>query len=651
MAGSRDQPITGARETVVVGTRALALLYFLLVPGYVVVLDGAERVVMVTVSVLTGLGAVAAARLMGAAGDGMASRLLWFVCVAPLVNSLMRLAVTRQIEQTAVVMLAVVAVGAVAAHRRQVIGLTLGGCAAWAVIVLVRHPAPMEHAPNYAAQLGLACGLSAAVFSIRRLVDRRLKVSLRLLRTQVVDLTELRAELERSLHQFRDVFDHSPVGIGLVDEHRRFVQANPALCRLLGRSPGEVLGHRSAEFTHPDDLAVHHDTPRRLRDSPDGVVRVEKRYVRPDAEVRWAWLTSALVDGPAGESWTLAHMQDVTERELAGQALATAQESVRAAAEIARASQLGGDPRPLVLEHLQRLTNATSVTLVEAVDEQRLRVTAAAGQPDLVGIEILLGDRSATSHVWRTGEPLFVSQMADHPLANKALIEKSQASSMLWQPVGQDGQLLAVLALVWSQAVPEISVAQRAAVQALGAELGAALTGEAMRLRLEELSVTDALTGLLNRRGWDDHSALMHKQAERMGLPLTVALVDMDHFKQYNDTHGHQAGDELLQQVSRRARAELRDVDVIARWGGEELAVILHDCDAASAGRILDRLRCIVPSSATCSVGYAQLLPGESVDAGLGRADSALYLAKEAGRDRIREASPPRARHASAAAH
>jgi diguanylate cyclase (GGDEF)-like protein len=116
----------------------------------------------------------------------------------------------------------------------------------------------------------------------------------------------------------------------------------------------------------------------------------------------------------------------------------------------------------------------------------------------------------------------------------------------------------------------------------------------------------------------------------------------MDHFKAYNDAHGHLAGDALLKELVTAIRAELRTGDVIARWGGEEFAVALHDCDLHRAQTIATRLLTVVPSGQTASIGLTQARAEDTPRALIERADTALYTAKAGGRNQVKAyQSPP----------
>jgi diguanylate cyclase (GGDEF)-like protein/PAS domain S-box-containing protein len=152
---------------------------------------------------------------------------------------------------------------------------------------------------------------------------------------------------------------------------------------------------------------------------------------------------------------------------------------------------------------------------------------------------------------------------------------------------------------------------------------------------VQGMARSDALTGLPNRRMLDDQLPREMARALRTELPLCLALIDIDHFKAYNDTHGHLAGDSVLRDCAAAWDGELRGMDTLLRFGGEEFLVVLPDCDLLDASEIVERLRGATPDEQTCSAGLARWQPGESVDDLVGRADKALYEAKENGRDRL----------------
>ena len=183
--------------------------------------------------------------------------------------------------------------------------------------------------------------------------------------------------------------------------------------------------------------------------------------------------------------------------------------------------------------------------------------------------------------------------------------------------------------------------------------------GNALQAELQRQATTDPLTGLFNRREFGRRFALDLARADRDGHPFSVALFDLDHFKQINDQHGHAAGDDVLRHVARLAQDCFRNIDSVGRMGGEEFAVLLPGASlldaAAVAQRFVQRLAATPVEQGeltihlTATLGVAQRLPSERLlDDVLQRADAALYEGKRAGRHCVMLAMPhgPARRHA-----
>ncbi|MDI6099542.1 GGDEF domain-containing protein [Actinoplanes sp. NEAU-A12] len=156
---------------------------------------------------------------------------------------------------------------------------------------------------------------------------------------------------------------------------------------------------------------------------------------------------------------------------------------------------------------------------------------------------------------------------------------------------------------------------------------------------LADLAARDGLTGVGNRRAWDVRLLSAVTAAHRTGQPLTVALLDLDHFKRFNDTYGHQAGDHLLKGAAAAWLDVLRRDDVLYRYGGEEFGLILPGAGGDDALRLVERLGEVVPSGQSFSAGIASLDGAETPDDLVARADAALYRAKADGRARARLAT------------
>ncbi len=161
---------------------------------------------------------------------------------------------------------------------------------------------------------------------------------------------------------------------------------------------------------------------------------------------------------------------------------------------------------------------------------------------------------------------------------------------------------------------------------------------------LTRLAVTDPLTGLWNRRHTTDLLSADLAQAQRNGQALSLLMVDVDRFKSINDTFGHQTGDRVLIGVANLLREQVRNTDVVGRWGGEEFVVLLRYCGLPDAVATAEKLRQQITEcrfdnlcSASVSIGAAELQAGDDLESWVARADAALYQAKRSGRNRVAE--------------
>lgn len=185
----------------------------------------------------------------------------------------------------------------------------------------------------------------------------------------------------------------------------------------------------------------------------------------------------------------------------------------------------------------------------------------------------------------------------------------------------------------------------REAAEALGASLAIGFSRLGYVAGLKHESRTDPLTGLANRRALEERLTVELARSARTGAPVSVALLDLDHFKAYNDRFGHRRGDEMLQAASAAMRGRLRAGDLLARYGGEEFCVVLPDTPLAPAQRIMDEVRRLAEPAEgptadgagqpTMSAGVAEWDRTETAAQLLERADRALYEAKGSGRDRV----------------
>src|SRR4051812_36693146 len=202
----------------------------------------------------------------------------------------------------------------------------------------------------------------------------------------------------------------------------------------------------------------------------------------------------------------------------------------------------------------------------------------------------------------------------------------------LWQPVTRDSVPVAVLAFYWPSPSAD-SATTLTLADLLATEAAVTLERDELLTRLESIARTDDLTGLPNRRAWEEELPRELLRSKREQRRLCVAMIDLDKFKDYNDDHGHQAGDRFLKQAAAAWGVELRGTDFLARYGGEEFALALPGCSPEQAMEVAERVRAATPDDETCSIGIASWDGSEEAPSLLGRADVALYQAKHGGRN------------------
>lgn len=169
---------------------------------------------------------------------------------------------------------------------------------------------------------------------------------------------------------------------------------------------------------------------------------------------------------------------------------------------------------------------------------------------------------------------------------------------------------------------------------------------EVVKNNYERESKTDPLTGCLNRAGFVDVLTREQERLNKHGIPVSFVIMDIDHFKDVNDTFGHNTGDEVLLNLSRLIQGKIRNTDALVRWGGEEFVVLCGDTPLQNAQFLAEKLRTAIESSVlikqrqvTCSFGVAEMVPGEDPKNLFERADKALYASKEGGRNRVTSAA------------
>jgi diguanylate cyclase (GGDEF)-like protein len=260
------------------------------------------------------------------------------------------------------------------------------------------------------------------------------------------------------------------------------------------------------------------------------------------------------------------------------------------------------------------ITGADFALLIEPDADGSLELVAWVGEPLRYDAE----DAAAAERVYVTKSGRFAEQRGLH-----------------FEPVLRDDVAAGVLVVGWQRPLDGLGEAAQSGLRMLAAEAAIAIDRAELLGRLEESARTDDVLGLPNRRAWERELPRELARATRDGSGVCVAMLDVDHFKRFNDARGHQAGDLLLRQTVAAWAEQVRASDMLARYGGDEFALLLPGCTLADAETLVQRLRVVTPEGQTVSAGLACWDGRESPEHLVGRADSALYAAKRGGRDRL----------------
>lgn len=467
-------------------------------------------------------------------------------------------------------------------------------------------------------------------------------------------ITAVRRALKRTqqagtLHEvgqrYRDVFGGVPIGLYRTTPDGHFLDANSALVDMLGFSSREDLLMTPANDLYADPVQRRHW---KARMQNEGVIRqFELQVRRRDGRVIWVEDNARLVCDTAGvPHYYEGSLQDISRRKQAEAALQQRAARLASLHEAAVAISKPNDLQELyqvIVEQATQLVDATGAELYLANEERaECHCVAAYNSPHQgIGHVIAYGDDTVGA-VAETVQPLRNTSYgvwAGHT-------EEGAAAAVLAAPLVYKDRLTAVLQVIQMKEVERFSQEDMELLLLLADQAAIAIENDRLYDEVQRLASTDELTGLHNRRYFFELGEREIKRARRLERPLSAIMLDIDRFKEINDTYGHFSGDRVLQVVADRVRRNVREIDILARLGGEEFAVLLGDTRVEKACAIAERLRrnvSTVPVStrggevaATISLGVAGLSATiHDLSGLLNCADQALYDAKTSGRDRV----------------
>ncbi len=291
------------------------------------------------------------------------------------------------------------------------------------------------------------------------------------------------------------------------------------------------------------------------------------------------------------------------------------------------------DSRETLVQAGPDLAGCDLVMLVEPDSSGRFVITATTHE-EFNGTAVPEDERSLVHKAVSSGKPVFVPDARTATgLLPEIHAEFGECRSWFCAPVMRSGLVAAVLCTAWVEPVRHAGDLRIDIVRSLASEASTTIDHTDLLRSLTDTASRDQLTGLINRRGWDGLLAKELAISRSRRTPLSVAIIDLDHFKNFNDVHGHRTGDRLLREAAGAWTAAIRHGDELARWGGEEFTLLLPDCSGACALDVVERLRKNTPGGQTCSAGVAAWDGRESAIELFERMDKALYAAKSAGRD------------------
>jgi diguanylate cyclase (GGDEF)-like protein/PAS domain S-box-containing protein len=472
-------------------------------------------------------------------------------------------------------------------------------------------------------------------------------------------LHELEAQRERSL------FSQGPVvmvRMRVRPDHARWLYVSPNVRKCWGHDPEELLRMEDAfELLHPDDRHVMRERFVEALRSNSLSVEFEGRIRMLSGDYRWNKYYTHLDPVTMERRGYIIDIHERKQAEVAGEVQGA--ELQRLVGELQAAHreneilQETGD----LLHTTDRLDEAFDIIRVagERLFEGWSGWVAASTEASQLALRAQWG-RGQSNHppgfeereCWalRRNKPHRYRHVGEHVCCGHlAGVEPALLRPYLCLPMVAHGETVGLMHL-WADDGREVDDADMTRTESratrLTETLKLALSNLRLRESLREQATRDVLTGLFNRRHFDATLAIELARARRERRPLTLAMLDIDHFKRFNDTWGHEAGDEVLRAVAGALAARARGYDVACRYGGEELALLLPGCRLSDAVPKLEGIREAIRSlkvvvgdralpPVTVSIGVASTIDG-AADQLVRRADECLYDAKRQGRDRVR---------------
>ncbi len=425
------------------------------------------------------------------------------------------------------------------------------------------------------------------------------------IKQELADRQQAEQALRSSEARFRSIFDYSKVGMTLLGPDYKYLKVNRAFCEMTGYSEQELLAHDFREITHPDDIETNLAWSKKLRAGEVDFFNMEKKFICKDSSILHGDLTvSSMRDENGKFIYGIAIVQDISERVEAQKKLLLLFRAI----ENSPATVVITDRNGTIEYVNKKFTFITGYSFEEAIG-QNPRILKSGKQ-----------SRDFYAQLWKT---ILAGNEWQGEMYNKRKDGELFIEQVSISPVRDDHGIIANFV-----AVKEDVTDKRKTEEVIWRQAN-----------------FDTLTGLPNRRMFRERLEQEIKKSNRSGLPVALMFIDLDHFKEVNDTLGHDIGDILLVEASNRISDCIRATDIVARLGGDEFTVLLAELDDVGsvervALNIIQKLATPFQlrdevAHVSASIGIT-LYPndGNDIAAMFKNADQAMYVAKSQGRNR-----------------
>lgn len=499
----------------------------------------------------------------------------------------------------------------------------------------------------------------------------------RLFTAVIRDVTEqIRVEklLRESEERFRATFSQAAVGIAHVGLNGEWLTVNQRLCDIIGYSSEELLSLTFQDITHPEDLEKDLHLLGLLMAGRIQTYDMQKRYIRKDGTLIWVNLTVSMVCDEQGQPrYFISVIEDISSMKETEHQLTRARDELEQRVEVRTAelqtlsAQLSERVQELEVRNEETRLLGEMGEMLQAcmtLEEAQEVVAQHAGLllPGMGGTLFSFGaSRNVLEEMVHWNGPsgsnsVFTPQECWGLRRGKAFLSASRGHGLRCQHLHADADALCVPLLAQGETVGLLHLSgtrndftprkQRLA-QTIAETVALAIVNLRLRETLRMQSIRDPLTGLFNRRYLEETFTREARRAQRYQHPIGLVMLDVDHFKHFNDTHGHEAGDLVLADLGRVLQASVRGEDVACRYGGEEFTLMLPGANLEQTFQRAEQVRQAITElqishrgevlgHVSASLGVAAYPQnGENLLSVLRAADFALYRAKQEGRNRV----------------